>query len=214
MPIDDMGPEKEAFMPEVLARVAGAFRGSDYDVQAIFRVILNTETYQRQLRPGEAPDQHQLFAAHNASRMNANALWQSLVDTLGALGGPAPKAFGPFARFGGLEAAFKQEFGYDPSTRPEEVEGSVSQALLLMNNPQINQRIRAAGSNLLARILATYTQDEEAIRMVYLRALARRPTDRELARCREHVRSAGSRPEAFEDILWALINSTEYQTKR
>jgi hypothetical protein len=217
MPIDDMGPEKEAFMPEVLARVAGSFRGGDYDVQQLFRVITNTQTYQRQIRPGETPDTHQLFAAHSMTRMSASALWQSLVDTLGQMGGPFPKgpAFGgPFARFAGLEGLFKQEFGYDPSTRPEEVEGSVSQALLLMNNPTINQKIRATGNNLLARILSSYTQDDEAIRMVYLRTLARRPTDRELARCREHVRGASSRPEAYEDILWALINSTEYQTKR
>lgn len=217
MPIDDLGPEKEAFMPEVLARVAGAVRGGDYDVRELFRVVLNTETYQRQIRPGESPDQHQLFASHNMTRLSANALWQSLVDTLGQMGGPGPKGMafaGPFARFGSLEFLFKQEFGYDPSTRPEEVEGSVSQALLLMNNPTINQKIRASGSNLLARILSSYSEDDEAIRMVYLRTLARRPNDRELARCRQHVRSATSRAEAYEDLLWALINSTEYQTKR
>src|SRR5262249_42512423 len=33
MPIDDMGPLKEAYMPEVIGRVAGAFRGDDYDVK-------------------------------------------------------------------------------------------------------------------------------------------------------------------------------------
>ena len=83
-----------------------------------------------------------------------------------------------------------------------------------MNNPQINQKIRAVGTNLLARILKSYSDDGEALRVLYLRTLARRPTDRELARCRQHVRTVGSRAEAFEDILWALINSTEFQTKR
>jgi uncharacterized protein DUF1549/uncharacterized protein DUF1553 len=216
-PIDDLGPEKEAFMPEVLARVAGSFRGSDYDIKGLFRTLMTSETYQRQIRPGESPDQHLLFAAHNLARMNANALWQSLVDTLGPLSPPqrGMTAFaGPFARFNSLEAVFKQEFGYDPSTKAEDVEGSVSQALLLMNNATLNQRIQARGTNLLARILSSYTQDDEALRMVYLRTLARRPTDREMARCREYIRLAGSRAEAYEDILWALINSTEYQTKR
>jgi hypothetical protein len=214
-PIDDLGPEKEAMMPEVLARVAGSFRGSDYDVKELFRTLMNSETYQRQIRPGESPDQHLLFASHNRARLSANALWMSLVDVLGSMSqGPRGAGFGPFARFAGLEALFKQEFGYDPSTRAEEVEGSVSQALLMMNNPTINQKIQAKGTNLLARILSSYTQDDEALRMVYLRALARRPTDRELARCREHLRVAGSRAEGFEDILWALINSTEFQTKR
>jgi hypothetical protein len=221
MPIDDMGPEKEAFMPEVLARVAGSFRGNDYDTKELFRAILNSETYQRQLRPGDSPDQHQLFAAHNPTRMSANALWQSLVNTLGPLnalgGGKFGKGFGgggPFAGRFGVEGQFKQEFGFDPSIRPEEVEGSVSQALLMMNNPAINQKIRATGNNMLARILTTYSEDDEAIRAVYMKALARRPTNREVARCREHIRGAGSRAEAFEDILWALINSTEYQTQR
>ncbi|MCI0681523.1 MAG: DUF1549 and DUF1553 domain-containing protein [Gemmataceae bacterium] len=215
-PIDDLGPEKEAMMPEVLARVAGSFRGSDYDVKGLFRDLMTSETYQRQIRPGESPDEHLLFASRNLARLSANALWMSLVDVLGQLGQP-PRgmgALGPFARFAGLEPLFKQEFGFDPSSKAEEVEGSVSQALLLMNNPTINQKIQARGSNLLARILSSYSQDDEAVRMVYLRALARRPTDRELARCREHIRTAGSRAEAFEDILWALINSTEFQTKR
>lgn len=216
-PIDDLGPEKEAFMPEVLARVAGAFRGSDYDIQGLMRSICNSETYQRQIRPGESPDQHLLFASRSMARLNANALWFSLVDTLGQMGGGGPggKGFGgPFARFAGFEFLFKQEFGYDPSSKAEDVEGSVSQALLLMNNPTLQQKIQARGTNLLGRILTSYTQDDEAIRMVYLRTLARRPTDRELARSREHIKTASSRAEGFEDLLWALINSTEFQTKR
>ena len=119
-----------------------------------------------------------------------------------------------FAARGGLEFLFKQEFNFDPSTKPEEVEGSLSQTLLLMNNPVINQKILARGTNLLARILTAYPDNSDALRMVYLRTLARRPTDRELTRCREYVRTVGNRAEAFEDILWALINSTEFQTKR
>jgi len=80
-----------------------------------------------------------------------------------------------------------------------------------MNNLQINNKIKATGNNMLARVLANYSEDDEALRMVYLRTLARRPTDREMARLREHIRTVGNRAEAFEDILWALINSTEYQ---
>jgi hypothetical protein len=35
-----------------------------------------------------------------------------------------------------------------------------------------------------------------------------------LARCHDYVRTVGNRAEAFEDLLWALLNSTEFQTKR
>jgi hypothetical protein len=162
-----------------------------------------------------------LFAAHNPTRMSANALWQSMVGVLGDLqvgpGGFGPKGGmgGPFGRgLFGFEGQFKREFGFDPSTKPEEVEGSVSQALMMMNSPVINAKIRATGNNMLKRVLDTYTEDDEAIRAVYLKTLARRPTDRELTRCREHIRAAGGRAEAYEDILWALLNSTEFQTKR
>src|SRR5262249_23597792 len=33
-PVDDMGPQREAVFGAVLVRLAGAFRGSDYDVKA------------------------------------------------------------------------------------------------------------------------------------------------------------------------------------
>jgi hypothetical protein len=216
-PIDDLGPQKDAMMPAVLARVAAAWRGNGYPVKQLFRDIMTSDAYQRQIRPGESADEHLLFATHNPVRMNADSLWQSLNDTLGQVGQPRfgkgpPK--GPFGGFQGLEAQFKQEFAYDPSTKAEEIEGSISQALMLMNNAQINQKIKATGTNLLARILSSYSEDDEAVRMLYLRTLARRPTDREASRCRQHIESVGNRAEAFEDLLWALINSTEYQTKR
>ncbi len=134
-PVDDMGPQKDAVMPEVLARVAAAFRTSDYDIKGLFRAIMLSETYQRQIRPGESSDDHLLFAANNPTRMSANTLWQTLVGTLGAMGpfagGPpmkkGPAAGGPFGRFQGLEGTFKQEFGHDPSAKSDEIEGSVSQ---------------------------------------------------------------------------------------
>jgi hypothetical protein len=218
MPVDDLGPQKDAVFPVVLTRLAGAFRGSNYDVKALFRAILNTQAYQRQIRPGESPEEHILFSAAYPTRLRADALWQALVDVLGPMTGPGPGIKGPKGGFGGgrfgLESLFKDEFAFDPSMRPEEVEGSIPQALLLMNNPQINQKIRATGSNMLGRILSTYSDNDEALRTVYLRALARRPTDRELERCRDYIRTVGNRAEAFEDILWVLINSTEFQTRR
>jgi len=219
-PIDDLGPQKDAMMPTVLARVAGSFRGNGYDIKQVLRDILNSDTYQRQIRPGESGDEHQLFATHNPVRMNSNALWQSLTGTLGGLGGGGFGGFGKgpaMGKFGpgfGLEQQFKNEFAYDPSTKAEEIEGSIAQALILMNNPQINQKIKASPNNVLGRILATYSDNDEAVRVVYLRTLARRPTDREASRLREHIASVKNRAEAFEDILWALINSTEYQMKR
>jgi hypothetical protein len=214
-PVDDLGPQKDAVLGGVLTRLAGAFRGSDYDIKALVRAILNTEAYQRQTRLGESAEEHLLGAASYPTRLRADALWESLVNVLGRMGNPAPpERRGPFAFLQGFEGQFKQEFRFDPSLRPDEVESSVPQALLMMNNPVINQRIQARGTNLLARVLKAYPRNDDAIRIVYLRTLARKPTDRELDKSRRYIDKVGNRAEAFEDILWALLNSAEFQTKR
>ena len=62
--------------------------------------------------------------------------------------------------------------------------------------------------------LAIGLQDDEALRILYLRTLARTPTDREVKKCRSYIAETGRRIEAFEDILWSLLNSTEFLTKR
>jgi hypothetical protein len=219
-PVDDMGPEKEAAMPAVLARITGSFRGSEYDVKQLFRDLMASETYQRQIRPGASIDEHLMFAASHPKRMQADALWASLNQVLGPISsgrgffakGPAAGGFGRFG--GGLEQVFKREFGFDPSAKPEEIEGSISQALLMMNNPQIAQKITAKGDNMLAKVLQANSSDDDAIRTVYLRTLAREPSEREVTRCKAHIASVNNRPEAYEDILWAILNSAEFQTKK
>jgi hypothetical protein len=220
-PVDDMGPSKEAVLPNLLARLAVSFRDENFDVKGLFREILNSQTYQQQIRLGESTDQHLLFSAAYPTRLRADSLWQSLVNVLGPVKGPQPQLNQRQAVFGGLfarlqnfEANFKREFDFDPSLKADEVESSIPQALLLMNNPLIDGKIQAKDSNLLARILSAYPQDDDALRTLYLRTLARKPTDRELEKSRNYIAKVDNRTEAFEDLLWALINSTEFQTKR
>jgi hypothetical protein len=176
---------------------------------------MNSQTYQRQIRLAESSDQHLHFAAAYPTRLHADELWQSVCTALGQLGGTdsriLPRRKGPPQ---GLEPLFKQEFDFDPSAKADEVEGSVPQALLMMNNPIINQRIQARGTNLLARILRSYADDDAALRIVYLRTLARAPTEHESQKCKDFIAEAKNRGEAYEDILWALLNSAEFQTKR
>jgi hypothetical protein len=216
-PVDDMGPQRQVVMRDVLVQLASSFRASEYDTRAFFRLVLNSTAYQRQLRTGESGDEHLHFAAMFPRRLSSEALWQSLVEVLGGMSRPdaaPPQGGGRGGPRLGFQGAFKETFAFDPSLKSDEIEGSIPQALMLMNNPGINQKIEARGTNYLAGILKSTQVDDDAVRKVYLHTLARKPTDRELDKCRAHIARAGSRGEAFEDILWALINSTEFQTKR
>lgn len=219
-PVDDLGPQKEAVFGTVLARVAGAFRGSDYDIKGLYRVILNSDAFQRQSKSAN-PGDHLLFTAVYPTRLRPNALWDSLQHAVGRIGERGfgrPGGFGGFAsgRFGGtgVEAQLKTEFNFDPSLKADDVEGSIPQALILMNNPSLQERVRVGRDTFLGRLLNANESDATVLDKVYLQALARRPTEREKVRCLDHVKKAGSRAEAFEDVLWALLNSTEFQTRR
>jgi hypothetical protein len=105
-------------------------------------------------------------------------------------------------------------FGVDPSTPIDDVQGTVPQALFMMNNQLIASQVRAAGDTLLSRLLSVYDDDEELVRLLYKRVLARSPSDNELKTCKEYIHEVGNRAEAFEDLLWSLVNSTEFITKR
>jgi hypothetical protein len=218
-PVDDLGPQREAIQGEVLARLAGAFAGTDHDMKNLFRVILNTQAYQRQSRVGQSAAEHLLFASVYPTRLRPGALWASLDTVLGPFdrpgGGPGgPRFPGGIGGFGGLEGMIRTEFGFDPSLKNEDIEGSIPQALTLMNNPQLHQRLKAQGTTLLAGLLDREEKDEKAIEELYLRTLIRRPSANELKKCLAYIEKVGKRGEAYEDLLWALINSTEFQTRR
>ena len=80
-----------------------------------------------------------------------------------------------------------------------------------MNNPLLNSRIQAdRPGTLLSKLLRTQSNDRDLTKMLYLRVLARKPTSDETKICLEYVAEIGDRAEAYEDILWSLLNSTEF----
>jgi hypothetical protein len=105
-------------------------------------------------------------------------------------------------------------FGSDPSTPADEVTGTVPQALFLMNSPQIDRIVRSGGRTRLAEILNDTRDDAQAVRELYLLVLLRDPSEAEITICREYIDDVGNRNEAFEDVMWSLLNSSEFLTKR
>jgi hypothetical protein len=90
----------------------------------------------------------------------------------------------------------------------------VPQALFMMNSGLINRLIKADGKTRLSHILQEYSDDKDAIHEVYVLTLARDPSPKEESICLNYVKDAGSRREGFEDVMWSLMNSSEFLSKR
>ena len=83
-----------------------------------------------------------------------------------------------------------------------------------MNSPMVNGRTQARPGLVLGEILNSATDDRAALGELYLRVLSRQPTSDEVTICGRYMASVGNRREAFEDIFWSLINTTEFLTRR
>jgi hypothetical protein len=59
-----------------------------------------------------------------------------------------------------------------------------------------------------------YSDDKDAVREVYVLTLAREPSPKEETICLNYVKDAGSRREGLEDVMWSLMNSSEFLSKR
>jgi hypothetical protein len=218
MPIDDIGPERTASHPQALEALSQGFIASGYNLKWLFTTIALTDAYQRQIRHHDPRESIPPFASAKATRLRADPLYDALTRVLGVedLGSTARrmgKGMGRYAR-GGPRAEFDRKFGFDPSTSPEEVTGTLPQALTLMNWPLINNLIRGTGQTQLAEILRKFGKDEDALQELYLLVHSRAPSARELEIARSYLKEVGNREEAFEDLLWSLLNSTEFQTRR
>ena len=58
-------------------------------------------------------------------------------------------------------------------------------------------------------VMLEFDAPAAAVAELYLRCLAREPSERERKVCLEHIVVVGDRPAAFEDLLWSLLNSEE-----
>ena len=217
--IDDIGPDREVRHGDRLDALAAGFVAHDTDLRWLFREICTSEEYARESRSRASADRVD-FAANCPQRLRSDQLFTQLLDTLGIDEARATRRSGPAAdarqagRFGGPREAFARVFGFDPSLPREEVVGSIPQALVLMNGPQVNAAIAGdRPGTVLARLLRTEPDDAAVTRALYLRTLAREPDDDELRTCLDHVRG-GERVAGFEDVFWALVNSAEFVHRR
>lgn len=215
-PIDDLGPDRHCSAPETMQFLATEFTRHNHDMRWLLATIVSTDVYQSASRSRRNLEETP-FAANCPQRLRADQIYDSLTRALGIDESQMPFAGRRQGGGGGYLAArgprgqFNQTFGFDPSNPRDELTGSIPQALFLMNNPLVTTALDGRrGNTVLGKLLAEIKDDETLVAELYLRCLAREPKAAEIRTCLEHLKETNSRGEAFEDILWALVNSTEF----
>ncbi len=206
-PVDDMHEDNVPSHPELLAALTEQFKTNGFDVKYLLRAICNTEAYQRTSRPMPSNADDKVYFSHRSVRqLSPEQLYDSLVVVLGQTAKrgdtAAPKQKGGG---GGPREQFLTFFRVDEAD-PQDYQAGIPQALRLMNSPQIN-----ATQALVDRALKAAGSDQKkVVEQLYLTILARMPTDAEISRLNDFVRKQGTPRQAYGDVAWALLNSSEF----
>jgi hypothetical protein len=84
---------------------------------------------------------------------------------------------------------------------------------MLNNGQSLNDKLRSPKARLNGWLTGNIP-DAEAVKRVFVLALAREPTSTELAKMTAALKEAGATPttrrEALEDVFWAVLTSREF----
>jgi hypothetical protein len=229
-PEDDLRETNPPANPELLDALAKHFVESGYDLKQVVRTICRSQSYQLSAVPNSFNRiDKQNFSRYYPKRLTAEVLFDAVNQVTGSEG-----------RFDGLPAGtravclpdnsfnagsyFLTVFGRPDSSSACECErsqdASLAQSLHLLNAKDIQEKLAAPNGR--AALLAADAQrnDDEKIRELYLRAYSREPKIEELALARNHlerkvkdkdgVEAPINKREAYEDIIWALLNTKEF----
>lgn len=218
-PMDEIGIGADPLWPDLHAAVAEHFIASGCDHRELLRLITGTRAYQRLLR--ESTTETKAFAALETVRLRGDEIYDSLAAAveLPNVAAPQGKENGAF-RFPpppkSTRDLVNDAFGYDPSLSKGSLVRGMPEAMFLMNNEQLQKQIdaRPESGTVLARLLTEHADDAVVVKHLYRRVLAREPNERELKIALGHISKIGDRRAATEDLLWSLINSAEFTTRR
>ena len=263
-PIDDFRPSNPAVMPVLLKRLAADFVASDYDLKHLVKMICGSQVYQLASTATGKPDQgNTLWARYRLKAMGPDETLDAVIAATN-LQPVLEKQFG--ANVDQMKANAQRQFTFlfdvDEEFEQKEFEGTIPQALMLLNGGLTNRGVGAIPGTALADVMAMPGGDDARVESLYLRTLSRKPTAAELSRWmaflnapRDEViddrpaqaqvnpralrqmnrpkqaRKAAAGPDAFnrlgegpraasgsrtprqqayEDLFWALLNSSEF----
>ena len=222
---DDIRPTNPAINPKLLTLLERELVSSRYDLKEVFRLILNSKTYQLSSIPGDDhPQAGDHFAYYPIRRLEAEVLIDALCQITGTTEKyssaiPEPFTFIPEHQRsialadGSITSTFLEMFGRPPRDTGMESErnnrSSAAQRLHLLNSGHVLRKIEQSAK--LRKLITTGNDPREKAMMIYLTILSRLPTEKELRIMAEYTSSSevqGS--QALVDVVWALINTTEF----
>lgn len=222
---DDLRPDNLPSNPELLARLEVELIAAGYDLKQLYRLILNSQTWQRSCLPASDDPRAEIYFAHYPlRRLDAEVL----IDAICRLTGSSEKYTSaipePFTVMpadqravalpdGSVTSPFLELFGRPPrdtglhSERNNRI--TPAQRLHLLNSSHIQRKLE--DSPLVRNLARSGRTPREIIQGLYLAILSRYPTGAEMQTVAEYFRAGAARPrEAALDLAWALLNSPEF----
>lgn len=216
-PIDDMGPHNPASHPELLEFLAGKFVENGYDVKTLMRWITLSEPYHLTSAAtadnafddpatGETP----LFSRMYLKRMTAEQLYDSLiVATEAHKSGRSTWEEAEQQRQVWLQQ-FVIAFATDEGGEASTFNGTIPQALMMMNGELVQNAISAEAGSFLNEVLTTGKNPAQTVQRLYIAALGRKPTRKEATASQQLIAGSPSPLAGYQDLFWALLNSNEF----
>jgi len=216
---DDIRPDNLAVHPELLAYLENQLVKNDYDLKHIYRLILNSRTYQQSsISHSDNSEAEAMFACYPVRRLEAEVLIDALCwisGTKESYSSPIPEPFTFIPEEdGSITSQFLEMFGRPSRDTGMESERnnqpSDAQRLHLLNSSHVQNKIeRSARLNGLIR--AAKGNRQTLANMIYLNILSRYPTKIELAAAQRYFQSMGKNlRQGTNDLAWALINTKEF----
>lgn len=218
-PVDDLRDANPGTHPELLALLAEQFRANGFDIHYLMRALMLSETYQRTSRAIDANRADAECYSHMPVKvLSPYALGDSIqtVMRLGDSPATSTKPEPPLSaddqlkqaqRARGTRDSFASFFKGEENPSPTQYEAGMPQALRMMNSQDMQR-----GSRVVGMLSQKSKEPALIVEQLYLATLTRRPTDAERQIVLEHVKSQPDATRALADVVWALLNSTEFIT--
>jgi hypothetical protein len=217
-PEDDMRVTNPSTNQELLDALAKHFIDSKFDLKMLVRTICNSQVYQLASTPNDFnANDKQNYSRYYPKRLPAEVLLDAIdavTESKTGFNGVPQSVRAVQLPDSGFNSYFLTVFGRPESTSACECERSseanLAQSLHLLNSSEVQGKL-SAGSGRAALLAADKAHTpQEKIREIYLRVYSREPLPDEAAVAIAHLSKAKDEKLAFEDILWALVNTKEF----